>query len=138
MNHERPTQKPERRRGLGEENRLRGDGDQLGAQVVNRVEVFLQSSQLRVAVRSPLPTVEGEDERAARDDPDLRRRVIGVLEAFAAQRSDIDATHYALAALFDAAGDTAQAVASYQRYLRLNPWDKRAQKRMELLRGKVR
>ena len=77
-------------------------------------------------------------ERAARDDPDLRRRVIGVLEAFAAQRSDIDATHYALAALFDAAGDTAQAVASYQRYLRLNPWDKRAQKRMELLRGKVR
>ncbi len=74
-------------------------------------------------------------ERAARADPDLRRRVIAVLKAFAAQRSDVDATHYALAVLFDLSDEPAQAVASYQRYLRLNPWDQRARQRMEWLRG---
>jgi len=77
-------------------------------------------------------------ERAARDDPELRRRVIAVLQEFARQRSDVDATHYALAVLFDTAADSAQAVASYERYLRLNPWDERARKRMKFLRGENR
>ena len=40
--------------------------------------------------------------------------------------------------LFDAADDPLRAVASYQRYLRLNPWDERARKRMEWLRGENR
>jgi tetratricopeptide (TPR) repeat protein len=74
-------------------------------------------------------------ERAAREDPKLRRRVIAVLQAFAAQRPDVDATHYALAVLFDAAADSAQAFASYERYLRINPWDQPARRRMEWLRG---
>ncbi|MHC4847087.1 MAG: HEAT repeat domain-containing protein, partial [Planctomycetota bacterium] len=75
-------------------------------------------------------------ERAARKDPKLRRKVIAVLHAFATQRPDVDATHYALAVLYDAAADSAQAVASYERYLRINPWDKPARRRMELLRGR--
>ncbi|MHC4408679.1 MAG: multiheme c-type cytochrome [Planctomycetota bacterium] len=74
-------------------------------------------------------------ERAARKDPELRQKVIAVLQSFAAKRPDVDATHYALAVLFDAAADSAQAVASYERYLRINPWDQPARQRMESLRG---
>ncbi|MHC4940676.1 MAG: multiheme c-type cytochrome [Planctomycetota bacterium] len=77
-------------------------------------------------------------ERAAREDPDLRRRVITILQSFAAKRSDVDATHFALAVLFDAAGDGDQAAASYARYLRLNPWDDRARRRMEWLVDQAR
>ena len=77
-------------------------------------------------------------ERAARDDPDLRRKVIGVLQSFASKRPDVDATHFALAVLFDAAGDSKQAAQSYARYLKLNPWDDRARQRMEWLRGNRR
>jgi len=75
-------------------------------------------------------------ERAARRQPDLRQHVIRVLTEFSAQRPDFDATHYALAVLFEVSGDLSNAIASYARYLRINPWDVRIQKHIEALRKK--
>jgi len=78
-------------------------------------------------------------ERAARKDPELRQRVIEVLQAFAQDRPDVDATHFALALLFESANDNAQAIASWERYLRINPWDDYAKKkRAKLLQGNDR
>ena len=42
----------------------RGDGQQGGTAFKNGLVIRLQSFQLRVAVRSPGPAVEGEDQRA--------------------------------------------------------------------------
>jgi predicted CXXCH cytochrome family protein len=75
-------------------------------------------------------------EREARNRADLRPRVIAVLEEFAGLRPDLVATHYALAALYEAAGVTDKAIAAYRRCSRINPWDKTVQDKIASLKKK--
>ena len=99
-----------------------------------RLEALLDAPNAVLRYRAALALAE----REARRRPELRERVIKVLNAFLLQRNDIDATHYALATLHDAAGVTGKAIAAYERYLRINPWDAATRKRVEALRKRKR
>ncbi|HEX5136076.1 MAG TPA: cytochrome c3 family protein [Planctomycetota bacterium] len=61
-----------------------------------------------------------------RPRPELRERILCVLEEFVRFRPDHDRLHFEIAALHEMAGRTEEALRSYDRYLRLRPWDERA------------
>ena len=99
-----------------------------------RLEPLLDDPNAVLRYRAALALAE----REARRRPELRKRVIAVLEAFRRQRNDLDATHYHLGILYDVDLVTAEAIAAYERYLRINPWDTNIQKRVEVLRKRKR
>jgi len=55
--------------------------------------------------------------------PELRRRLIPLLEALCRKRPDSRQPYKALGYLFTMEGETQKALEAYERYLRLNPWD---------------
>jgi len=66
--------------------------------------------------------------------PELAARVTAVLEDFAKARPDREVLHFAAGRLQELAGRRDDAIRSYERYLRLFPWDERTRKRLEDLR----
>jgi predicted CXXCH cytochrome family protein len=60
-----------------------------------------------------------------RPRPELRERILAALEEFVRFRPDHDRLHFEVAALHEMAGRAEQALRSYERYLRLRPWDER-------------
>ncbi|MHC4937565.1 MAG: cytochrome c3 family protein [Planctomycetota bacterium] len=69
-----------------------------------------------------------------RDNKTTRALAIPVLERFGEVRPDQVAIHMALARLYEAAGDRNRAVVSYERYLRINPWDTAVQRHLDRLK----
>jgi len=70
-----------------------------------------------------------------RPRPDLRERLLAQLGEFARFRPDHDRLHFEIAALQEMAGRTAEALRSYDRYLRLRPWDERTAAHVARLRA---
>ena len=66
--------------------------------------------------------------------PELRKRLIALLEALAQQRPDSRRPYKALGYLYTMEGEKQKALAAYERYLRLNPWDKAIQRALRGLR----
>ncbi|MHC4932837.1 MAG: cytochrome c3 family protein, partial [Planctomycetota bacterium] len=69
-----------------------------------------------------------------RSDPDLRSRVLAVLTSCAKLRPDRARLHYLLGALHEIGDDRPRALRAYERYLRINPWDRRIAAHTETLR----
>ena len=60
--------------------------------------------------------------------------VAAVLEEFAQARPDDAVTHFALGRLYERLGEKKTAIASYERYLRINDWDTGIQQHVERLK----
>jgi predicted CXXCH cytochrome family protein len=71
-----------------------------------------------------------------RENATTRALVIPVLEEFVRIRPDQVAPHMALARLYESAGDRNRAIVSYERYLRINPWDSGIQRHLKKLKPK--
>ncbi len=119
-------------------------GSDLRAQLRDAHPLVRRAAIDGVAARHPealVPLLEDPNMviryRAARalvDRGDLRERITTVLEGFVALRNDREIDHYMLGRLYEASGRLPQAVASYERYLRLWPWDTATRSRVERLR----
>jgi len=70
-----------------------------------------------------------------RPRPELRKRLLATLREFVRFRPDHDRLHFGIAALHELAGRTEEALRSYDRYLRLRPWDERTAAHVARLRA---
>lgn len=70
-----------------------------------------------------------------RPRPELRKRLLAVLQEFVRFRPDHDRLHFAIGALHELAGRTDEALRSYDRYLRLRHWDERTAAHVKRLRA---
>jgi len=110
----------------------RGGGD-LRPQLADPHPLVRRAAIDGVAARHPdalIPLLEDPNMviryRAARalvDRADLREKIVGVLEGFVTLKNDREIDHYLLGRLYEAGGRLPEAIASYERYLRLWPFD---------------
>ncbi|MGH7163312.1 MAG: HEAT repeat domain-containing protein [Planctomycetota bacterium] len=68
--------------------------------------------------------------------PELRDRLVGILQEFASRRPDDARAHFAIGALHALAGRTDASRRSYLRYLTLIPWDERVRREVPGTSGK--
>jgi hypothetical protein len=68
--------------------------------------------------------------------PELWERLIEHLQQFTNERPDLDVNHLALGNLLLKAGHTKEAVRSFERYLRINPWDASTRSRLGRIKAR--
>jgi tetratricopeptide (TPR) repeat protein len=71
-----------------------------------------------------------------RSRPAQWEKLLKRLEHFTALRPDLAENHFALANLRLLAGRTREAIESYERYLRVNPWDRSTRQRLAALQSR--